>query len=67
VPLRLPEVEKVLENNEITEERIMEAQKLAMQGVSPIDDVRSSAEYRRQIVGAYVKKALQTLMKGGQR
>jgi aerobic carbon-monoxide dehydrogenase medium subunit len=65
-PLRLFEAEKVLENNEITEEIIREAQRLAMEGVSPISDVRCSADYRRKIVGAYVKKAIHTLMNGGQ-
>lgn len=62
VPLRLLEAEKVLENSEITEAKILEAQKLAMQAVSPISDVRTTADYRRHLVGAYVKRAIQSLI-----
>jgi aerobic carbon-monoxide dehydrogenase medium subunit len=65
VPLRLTKVEQLLENTEITEEKILEAQRLAMESVSPISDVRSTADYRRQIVGVYVKNAIQSIMKGG--
>jgi aerobic carbon-monoxide dehydrogenase medium subunit len=65
VPLRLREVEKILENSEITEEKIKEAQKIAMESVSPISDVRTTADYRRQLVGVYVKKAIQNIIYGG--
>jgi carbon-monoxide dehydrogenase medium subunit len=65
VPLRLTEVEKFLENTEITEEKIREAQRIAMESVSPISDVRSTADYRRHLVGVYVKNAIQSLMNGG--
>ncbi|MGD0710273.1 MAG: xanthine dehydrogenase family protein subunit M [Bacteroidales bacterium] len=65
VPLRLIEVEKFLENTEITEEKIKEAQRIAMECVSPISDVRTTAEYRRQLVGVYVKNAIQSLIYGG--
>jgi carbon-monoxide dehydrogenase medium subunit len=64
VPLRLREVEKVLENAEITEEKVREAQKVAMESVSPISDVRSTADYRRHLVGVYVKHGIQKLVDG---
>lgn len=62
VPMRLNKAEKVLENCEITEDKIREAQKIAMESVSPISDVRCSADYRRHLVGAYLKKAIQSLI-----
>jgi len=62
VPLRLIEVEKLLENSEITEEKIKEAQQIAMKSVSPISDVRTTADYRCQLVGVYVKKSIQSLI-----
>jgi carbon-monoxide dehydrogenase medium subunit len=65
VPLRLIEVEKFLENTEITEEKILEAQKIAMESVSPISDVRTTADYRRHLIGVYVKKTIQSLINGG--
>jgi len=65
VPLRLTEVEKFLENIEITEEKIREAQRIAMESVSPISDVRSTGDYRRHLVGVYVKNAIQSLMNRG--
>ena len=65
VPLRLIEVEKFLENTEITEEKIKEAQRIAMESVSPISDVRTTADYRRHLVGVYVKNSIQSLMNGG--
>ena len=66
VPLRLTEAEKVLENNEITEERILEAQRIAMESVSPISDVRCTADYRHRLVGVYVQRAIKSLMKEGE-
>lgn len=65
VPLRLIEVEKLLENSEITEEKIKEAQRISMESVSPISDVRTSADYRRHLIGVYVKNAIQSLIYGG--
>ena len=66
VPLRLTKAEKVLENAEITKEKIKEVQRIAMESVSPISDVRTTAEYRRHLVGVYVKNAIQSLTDGGQ-
>lgn len=62
VPLRLKEVEQLLEKNDITEETILNAQKTAERLVSPITDIRSSEAYRRQIVGVYLKRALRQLL-----
>ncbi|MCK4765167.1 MAG: xanthine dehydrogenase family protein subunit M [Candidatus Aminicenantes bacterium] len=61
-PLRLKKVEELFENAEISEKTLIEAQKLAESSVSPITDIRSTAEYRRRIVGVYVKRAIQELL-----
>lgn len=62
VPLRLKKVEELFENAVISNEMIEEAQKIAVDSVSPITDIRSTADYRRQIVGVYVKRAIEKLL-----
>jgi carbon-monoxide dehydrogenase medium subunit len=62
VPLRLKKVEELFENAEISEEMLIEAQKIAASSVSPITDIRSTADYRRQIIGVYVKRAVEKLL-----
>jgi len=62
VPLRLSKVEALLENAVLSKEKIEEAQKIAMDSVSPITDVRSTADYRREIIGVYIKRAVQELL-----
>ncbi len=61
VPLRLKKVEELFENVVISKEIIIEAQKIAMSSISPITDIRSTADYRREIVGIYIKRAVQEL------
>ena len=62
VPLRLKKTEELLEGQTITTELIEEAQCLAEESVSPITDIRSTEEYRRQIVGVFVKRGLEKLL-----
>ena len=62
VPLRLTEAEKMLEGSKITDELLEKVKESAMNAVAPIDDVRASAEYRRQIVGVYTKRAIEHLI-----
>ena len=62
VPLRLKKAEELFENTVISKKIIQEAQKIAMNSISPITDIRSTAEYRREIVGVYVKRALEKLL-----
>ena len=66
VPLRLFNVEELLEGSVITRDLIAQAQKLARKSVTPISDVRSSAEYRRQIIGVYVRRGLEQILAGSQ-
>jgi carbon-monoxide dehydrogenase medium subunit len=62
VPLRLKKVEELFENAVISKETIQEAQKIAVNSISPITDIRSTADYRREIVGVYVKRAIEKLL-----
>lgn len=63
-PMRLFEVEALLEEATLSPKLLAEAQQLASRSVSPISDVRSSADYRRHLGGVLVRRALEKLMKG---
>src|SRR5574339_333312 len=58
VPLMPVEVETYLANNPPTPDAIHEAARLAYEACSPIDDVRGSARYRKQMVRNLSVKAL---------
>lgn len=58
------EAEKYLAGKELTEEVIAEAARLAMEDSSPIDDIRGSAAYRREMVRVCTARGLRTLLKG---
>lgn len=58
VPLVVTNVETSLANNTITPESLREAARLAAEACSPIDDVRGSARYRKQMVKNLSAKAL---------
>jgi carbon-monoxide dehydrogenase medium subunit len=58
-PLRAVEAEKLIERApELEETTIAQAADLAAQAVTPIDDVRASAEYRREMIRALTERAL---------
>lgn len=59
VPRRLREVEEKLEGTILSEQIISEAQKIAKSSVAPITDIRSTEDYRREIVGVFVKRSLE--------
>jgi xanthine dehydrogenase iron-sulfur cluster and FAD-binding subunit A len=58
------EAEKYLAGKELTEEIITEAARLAMEAARPIDDIRGSAAYRREMVRVCTARGLRTLLKG---
>jgi len=66
VPLRLNKVEEIFENTVISDEKITEGQKMAMNCVSPITDIRSTEDYRRSIIGVYLQQAMAELLKQDQ-
>jgi carbon-monoxide dehydrogenase medium subunit len=62
IPLRLYKVETLLEGNAISKDLVSKAQQLAREIVSPITDVRTTEEYRRQIVEVYLKRGLEKII-----
>ena len=59
------EAERYLIGKETTEEVITEAGRLAMEASHPIDDIRGSAAYRREMVRVCTMRGLRTLRDGG--
>jgi carbon-monoxide dehydrogenase medium subunit len=57
-PIRLPEVEATYKGRELTPEVIEESSRACYALVSPVDDVRASAEYRREMACVLVKRAI---------
>lgn len=66
VPLRLSKVETILEGTTIHKKHAAEAQRLAEDNVVPITDIRATEEYRRQIIGVLVKRALERALEWSQ-
>jgi xanthine dehydrogenase iron-sulfur cluster and FAD-binding subunit A len=59
--------EAYLEGLRLSEATIAHAAELAMQAVTPIDDVRSSADYRKEMVRVCVQRSLRAIMNGEER
>lgn len=56
--IRLPRAEAALRGQPFTPELLAEAGRLAGEEISPIDDVRSTAWYRRRLINVMVQDAL---------
>ena len=57
-PIRGPKAERVLKGTKTLDEGILErVAEAAMGEVAPITDIRSSAEYRRRMIGVMTKRA----------
>ncbi|HEX2483152.1 MAG TPA: xanthine dehydrogenase family protein subunit M, partial [Methylomirabilota bacterium] len=63
-PRRVPEAEAELLAGGLAPSAIGRAAELAMAAARPIDDVRATAEYRREMVGTLVRRALAALAAG---
>ncbi len=61
-PIRAYETEKMLISRKIEKEVIEEASRLSGKIISPISNIRSSAEYRRLLIETYTKRALTDLV-----
>ena len=62
-PLRLRKVEACLNGERLTESLIAQARDLAARSVSPIDDVRASASYRREVVADLLERLLEEALR----
>ncbi len=61
--VRAPETEKLLSENCLNEKIINEAVKTICKEVSPINDIRSEADYRKEMCGVLLKKCLTKISK----
>lgn len=58
-PIRVPEAESILGGWAVNDDKILnQVADAAMEACRPISDVRGSAEYRREMVGVLVKRAI---------
>jgi len=62
--IHAPEAEKYLEGKKLTTEVIEEAARLTMNASKPIDDIRSSAVYRREMVRVCTLRGLRSMLNG---
>ena len=60
--VRLPKLEEWLKGQKLTKALLDEAEKRASEEVSPIDDIRSTANYRKWVSGRLVRFFLEELM-----
>ena len=68
VPKRMKKLESFLHGKEISDELLEKASKLIENEISPITDIRSSAEYRTHMMKVMFKRGLQksiVMLKGG--
>lgn len=63
ITLRLKEAEKVLTGQEVTDQLLEQMAAAVRKEVKPIDDVRSTAEYRREVAGVLAKRVVQDAIK----
>jgi aerobic carbon-monoxide dehydrogenase medium subunit len=60
-PIRARDAERVLQGKVFDDGLVAEAAEAAKAEARPISDVRASAEYRQEMVGVFVRKALRTI------
>ena len=56
--IRAPKAEEILIGQKLTDELIEKAAVAAMESCNPISDVRASAEYRKDMVRVFTKRAI---------
>ena len=65
--VRVPMAEAALLNQALTDETIAQAAQLAVEAVTPIGDLRATADYRNHIIEVMVRRALTTIRDGEER
>ena len=60
---RAKNTERILIGKEVTKENIEEAVRTSKEEVSPISDVRASSEYRKDMSGVLLRRALKEILK----
>jgi carbon-monoxide dehydrogenase medium subunit len=60
--IRMDNAEKVLRGQELNAETIEQAALLSSKAVTPIDDLRSSADYRKNMVKVLIRRALSCIL-----
>ena len=62
IPIRLPEFEQWIVGKEIGKKVLDEAEQRVAAMIKPIDDIRSTAEYRQWVSGRIVRGFLEELV-----
>ncbi|HMS00204.1 MAG TPA: FAD binding domain-containing protein [Anaerolineales bacterium] len=62
--IHAPEAEKYLEGKKLTDDVIAEAARLTMDASKPIDDIRGSAAYRKEMVRVCTMRGLKSIRDG---
>jgi len=65
IPLRAKKVEGALQGQQLTPELIDQAAELVRDEVDPLDDIRGSAKYKREMARVWTGRALKELLAGG--
>ena len=60
-PIRLPRAEAAARGQRLTDETIAAVARAATGEIDPLSDVQGSADYRREMVGVWVTRALRGL------
>ena len=60
--MRLREAEAILAERPLTDEVREEVRRAVMEKVRPIDDVRTTAEYRRDVTGTLTLRAVDAVL-----
>ena len=61
-PIRAPRAEEVLIGSRLTDDVIIKASEEAMNSCNPISDIRASAEYRKDMIRVFTKRAVKQAM-----
>ena len=61
--IRAPQTEALLQGTKLSPELIEEAKETVRREVSPITDIRSTEEYRHEVAGVLLQRALESILK----